>query len=109
MNKNEMLKEAASVLRTQKAEIEELREKIARQDRAEAIVKDLVENDALGASEVLEKVGALRDKTLEELQIIEKAAELYAGNFTRFGKLADEIDESSGDSLTTYLLSDEER
>ena len=109
MNKNEMLKEAASVLRTQKAEIEELREKIARQDRAEAIVKDLVENDALGASEVLEKVGALRDKTLEELQIIEKAAELYAGNFTIFGKLTDEIDESSFDSLTQYLLSDEER
>lgn len=107
--KKDMLKQAAAVLRTQQTELHELREKLAREEMAERVVQKLVENDALLADEVLKKLSELREQPLEDLTVMEKAAELYHGNFfSGFGKLS-EIDDGRGyDSLTSYLLSEGE-
>ncbi len=86
--KKEFLKQAAAVLRNQQAELHELREKIAREKIAEHIVRKLIQNDALLAEEVLNKLSELREKPLGDLEVMEKAAELYQGNlFSSFGIL----------------------
>lgn len=105
--KNEMLKHAAAVLRSQKNELNELREKLARDEAAERIVNRLVENDTLLAEEVLRKLSELRQRPLQDLEIMEKAAELYQGNaFAGFGRLSDTTDARGLDPLTSYLLTE---
>lgn len=107
--KKEMFKHAAMVLRNQQTELRELREKFEREKLAERVVQKLVENDALLADEVLKKLSELRDRPLEDLEVMEKAAELYQGNFfSGFGKLSDIPDGRGFDSLTSYLLSEGE-
>jgi|WetSurSiteA1Bulk_404760.scaffolds.fasta_scaffold231820_2 hypothetical protein len=107
--KKEMLKQAAAVLRTQQVELREMREKLAREELAERVVQRLVENDVLLAEDVLKKLSELRDRPLEDLEVMEKAAELYHGNFfSGFGKLSDIPDGRGYDSLTSYLLSEGE-
>jgi len=107
--KKEMLKQAAAVLRTQQVELHDLREKLAREEAAERVVQKLVENDALLADEVLKKLSELRNTPLKDLEVMEKAAELYHGNFfSGFGKISDIPDGTGLDNLTSYLLSEGE-
>jgi len=107
--KKEMLKQAAVVLRNQQVELHGLREKLAREEIAERVVQRLVDNDVLLADEVLKKLSELRDQPLEDLEVMEKAAELYQGNFfSGFGKLSELTDSQGYDSLTSYLLSEGE-
>lgn len=106
--KQEMLKHAAAILRSQKTELNELREKLARDEAAERIVSKLIENDSLLVDEVLRKLGELKQKSLQDLTIMEKAAELYQGNiFNGFGRLSDTPDSRGFDPLTSYLLEGE--
>jgi cell fate regulator YaaT (PSP1 superfamily) len=57
MDKKAMLKQAATVLREKQKEIEDLHEKMARAEKAEQIVRHLIENHELMADEVLFKLG----------------------------------------------------
>jgi hypothetical protein len=106
MDKKAMLKQAAQVLREQQAEIKELHEKNARAEKAEAIVRSLIENDELLAEDVLHKLSELRIKSLQDLDIMEKAAELFHSNVTAsFGTLSDQP-EFSSNPLLNFLFND---
>ena len=108
MDKKAMLKQAAQVLREQQIEIEELQEKIAREVKAELIVKQLIDSDVLLATDVLSKLSELRSKSIGDLEIMEKAAEMYGNNIQmNFGKLSDQSEYSKYDSLTSYLVNEE--
>lgn len=107
--KKEMLKQAAAILRNQQVELHELREKLAREELAERVVQRLIENDAIFADEVFKKLSELREKPLNELEVMEKAAELYHGNFfSGLGKISDQSDARGMDPLTAYLFSEGE-
>ena len=45
------------------------------------VPEDDVENETLLAEDVLKKLSELREQPLEDLEVMEKAAELYQGNF----------------------------
>jgi hypothetical protein len=105
--KREMFKQAAVTLRKQNEEIHSLREKLAQGEIAEHIISKLVENNVLPIEDVLNKLSELRNKPLEDLEVMEKAAELYQGNiFSGFGKLSDIPDGQGLDPLTAFLLSE---
>lgn len=99
---------AAQLLREQDAELQGLRAKIACLEKAEHIVSTLVEQDQLTAVEVLKKLAELRNRPIEELEVMEKAAELYSGNtlVMGLGTLSDETEYSSQNNLLNYLLGD---
>jgi glucose-6-phosphate-specific signal transduction histidine kinase len=102
--KSEILKQAATTLRTQQSEIKELREKIACEQAAEKILQKLLENETISPDEILTKLSELRAKSLDDLVIMEKAAELYQGGFfSGFGKLSDQTDGTGLDPLTSFL------
>lgn len=108
MDKKAMLKQAAQVLREQQVTIEELQEKIAREEKAEQIVKHLIDSDTLLAHEVMAKLSELRSKSIEDLEVMEKAAEMYGGNLqVSFGKLSDTAEYSNLDSFTSFLVNEE--
>jgi len=108
MDKKAMLKQAALVLREQNKELHILREKIAVADKAEAIARQLIDHDELLADEVLNKLSELRTKSLDELTLMEKAAELFKSSniHVGFGKLSDQHDAHSSNPLLDYLLSE---
>ena len=103
--KSEILKQAAATLRDQQVVIKELREKIACEQAAEKILQKLLENETISPEEVLSKLSELRVKTLDDLVIMEKAAEMYQGGFfTGIAKLSEhQGNTGSGNSLIEYL------
>jgi DNA-directed RNA polymerase beta' subunit len=106
MDKKAMLKQAAQVLRDQQKEISELHEKVARAEKAEQIVRHLIENDELMAEDVLQKLSELRTKTYGDLELMEKAAEMFHSTFSAsFGTLSNNSDFSSN-PLLEYLFSE---
>lgn len=105
MDKKAMLKQAAHLLREQQEEIRELHGEQTRNKIAEQIVRKLIENDELLAESVLQKLSELRTKPVEELQIMEKAAEMFRSSMTSsFGTLSDQPGHSSNE-LLDYLFS----
>jgi ParB-like chromosome segregation protein Spo0J len=110
MDKRAAFIKAAETLRSQQLELHELREKIAHYEAALRIVDQLIEHDSLPLETVVEKIGELRAKPLDELQLMEKAAELYGSNaaFTGFGKLSDMSAPTGDNALINYLLSEGE-
>jgi hypothetical protein len=106
MDKKAMLKQAAHVLREQQAEIKDLHEKIARDQKAEMIVQKLIENDELLADDVLRKLSELRTKPIQELEIMEKAAELFHNKFASFGTISEREEAYDSNPLLQYLFSD---
>jgi hypothetical protein len=106
MDKKAMLKQAAQVLREQQKEIEGLHEKVAQAEKAEQIVRHLIENDELQIEDVLRKLSELRAKPLGDLDVMEKAAEMFHTNISaNFGTLSDKV-EISSNPLLDYLFSD---
>ena len=102
--KSEIFKQAAATLRIQRDQIKELLEKEARDKAAEKILEKLLESEMISSEEILNKLSELRTKTLEDLVIMEKAAELYQGGFfTGIGKISDHSDGSGLDPLTAFL------
>ena len=105
MDKKAMLKQAAQVLREQQHEISELNEKLARAEKAEEIVLHLIENDEVIVEDVLRKLSELRTKSMGDLAVMEKAAELFHSNITAsFGVVSDQP-EFSSNPLLDYLFS----
>ena len=106
MDKKAMLKQAAQILREQQAELKTLHEKIARDEKAELIVKKLIDTEELPVEQVFEKLSELKAKPMQDLEVMEKAAELFHGGFAaNFGKLSDHAEYSSN-PLLDYLLND---
>lgn len=106
MDKKAMLKEAAQILRSQQAEIHELQLKLATVEKAEQIVRSMIDNDALQAEDVFTKISDLRTKTIADLEIMEKAAEMYGPRITvGLGTLSNQAEYSSN-PLLDYLFSE---
>lgn len=106
MDKKAMLKQAAQVLREQQQEIHTLHEERERNKIAEQIVQKLIENDELLAENVFQKLSELRMKPVEELQLMEKAAEMFRSTvYAPLGSLTD-IPEQHPNPLIEYLLRD---
>lgn len=106
MDKKAMLKQAAVVLREQQKEISDLHEKVARADKAEQIVRHLIENDELEAEDVLRKLSELRAKSYTDLEIMEKAAEMFHSSISpSFGTLSNKV-EMTSNPLLDYLFSE---
>lgn len=107
MDKKAMLKRAAQVLREQHEELQDLHAKLARAEKAEQIVQSLIENDELLAEDVLRKLSELKNKSLEDLEIMEKAAQLYKSTITAsFGQLSNKS-EFSTNPLLDYLFNND--
>jgi hypothetical protein len=105
--KSEIFKQAAATLRSQQQQIKELLEKEARDSAAEKILQRLLENGVMTSDDIFNKLSELRNKSLDDLVIMEKAAELYQGNFfSGFGKLSDETDGRGLDPLTAFLTNE---
>jgi len=101
-----MLKQAAQVLREQQKELEELHEKIAQAEKAEQIVCHLIENDEVSVENVLQKLSELKTKSLGDLEVMEKAAEMFHSNISaNFGTISNQS-EISSNPLLDYLLSE---
>lgn len=104
MEKREMLKQAAQTLRDQKQEIDELRAKLAHYEKAEMLVKKLMETDELEAEDILQKLSDFRSKPLEELDVMEKAAHYFHGTQRMgLGKLSD-YTEGTSNALLDFLF-----
>ena len=106
MKPSEMLKQAALAIRGLRAEKEELEQKFEIEKIAEKLVYQFIEVDELNGKEALEKLGELRQKSLGELQVIEKAMELTKTSSFRLGSLSAQFEgaHSNLDNLTAYLI-----
>jgi hypothetical protein len=101
------LKTAAAQLRSLKEEVESYREKEEITKKAQHIVIKLAQdNKIVGAEEAFKKMSELSTKSVEDLNVIEKAIELQK-NGSALGTLADEKpDTELFDPLTSMLLED---
>lgn len=100
-----MLKQAAHVLRDQKKIIDDLRQKIATSEKAVSIVQKMVEDGDIAAEEGFTKVSELRTKSLEELEMMEKAAHYFNNSHVGLGKLSDQT-ETSSNPLLDFLFNE---
>mgnify|MGYP001201572678 CR=1 FL=1 len=106
--KKEILKTAAAQLRSLKEEVEGYREKEEITKKARHIVIKLAQdNKIVGAEEAFKKMSELSTKSVEDLNVIEKAIELQKTGGHALGKLADEKpDAELFDPLTSMLIED---
>lgn len=105
IDRKEIMKTAASQLRSLSSEVQEYRDLEVKRDLAEEIVKKT--SDDLTSSEVFEKISELMDKDLEELKIIDKAVELHNTGELNLGSLSPHLgDGEDMDPLTAMLVED---
>jgi hypothetical protein len=107
MGKKEVLKEAALTLRSLSKTNHELIEKLAADERAERLVAKMVDENELSGAEALQKLSEFKEKSEQELLILEKAFELVKSGSVSLGNLSDRSDEKGMDPLTAYLLGEE--
>lgn len=98
---SELLKSAAAV-------IEDLRAKLELREKSEQLAISLLKQGSISVEDVLETIEKYATMDKEELNILEKAAELNkSANITlTFGHLSDSNDYSTLDPLTKMLLED---
>lgn len=94
-----------------KSDLQETQEDLELYKVASDLAFDLYDMGAIEASDIESKIAELSDKSLDELQVIEKAAELsYNGGLAKSLSLGDisDIPQSDGsmDPLTSFLLED---
>lgn len=110
-SKQELLKTAATQLRSLSKEVSELREKQAQQERAREIIAKMVQKGNISETEVLEKLSKLEQQSVEDLKVTEKALEMSKNANFNLGSLGDKtsVGEESGlDPLTNYLINGED-
>lgn len=106
IDQKEIMKIAASQLRSLSQEVKIFRETEERRTLVEAILSKTASD--WSGQEVLEKQGEFLDKELEELKIIDKAVELQKTGELNLGSLSSQssVSEDDLDPLTAYLVED---
>lgn len=103
INKNEIMKTAASQLRSLSTELSTYREEGERRKLAESIVSRM-DND-LSHAEVIEKVAKLVEKPMDDLVVLDKAMELQKTGEFKLGSISQQgADNGDLDPLTAYLI-----
>jgi hypothetical protein len=105
INRNDIMKIAASHLRNLSAEVRAYREKEERRECVERIIRNTASD--LSGSDFLDKYAEYMEKDLEELKVIEKALELTKTGELNLGELsAQAADNGELDPLTAFLVED---
>ncbi len=106
MVNKEILKTAATTLRTLTRERKEYKEKLASFDKAEELVKRLLNTQELTAEEVLQKLSEFKQRPLAELELAGMALDLVKNGSINLGSIAEDHPTPGGamDNLTYYLL-----
>lgn len=106
---NELLKEAAAVMKTLKEERNALIEKEKNIKFAFDITKKMIEMGKISHANSLEKFAELQEKSQDDLKILEKALEISgSSDIYKIGSLSDHS-VNTGDAKTqfmNYLLDD---
>lgn len=100
MNKQEILKESAKLLRSLNHDVEI-------QKLAEEVVRKLLQYEELTGTETLQKIAEFRSKSKEELEVIEKAIELTKSGSLNLGHISEQINPAGLDPLTAFLVSEQ--
>lgn len=104
-----LAEQAAQAINELKAKVDALEERLDLLKTAEGLVFKLHEDGSLGTDEIQDVLQTFQDKSKEDLEIIEKAAELSrnAGRVLTVGKLSDRSqDDGTLDPLTAMLIED---
>lgn len=104
MEKLSVYKQAASVIKELNSEVKELHEKLARYESAERLIRKMSVYEDLSSTEMFEKFSEYKEKSEEELQIIEKAMDLIKSGNMALGTLSDHSEPATMDPLTSYLI-----
>ncbi len=104
----ELRKLAADAIIQLRDEILEKTAELEINDKAKKLVFELFKNGSISAEDVESSIEKFANKTLEELNLMEKAIEFNMNEgTTKFGTLSSRIqDDDTLDPLTRYLLSD---
>ena len=101
VDQNEIMKTAASQLRSLSAEVLQYREIEEKRDLAEQIIKK--SSFDLSGDEFIEKRAELMDKDLDELIIINKAVELTKTGELNLGSLSSDSADYGTDALSEFI------
>lgn len=104
MVNKELLKTAASQLRTLNRERKEAVTKLAKYDKAEELIQKMLNTQELTAGEVLQKISEFKQMSLEELEMTSKALDLVKGGTIKLGSISEQSAPGAMDNLTHYLL-----
>jgi len=106
INQKDIMKTAASHLRSLSAEVKDYREKEAKRGIVEGILMKTADVE-ISPSEFFEKYSSYMEKDLDELKIVEKAIELTKTGEISLGSLsAQPADNGELDPLTALLVDD---
>ncbi|MBC8410383.1 MAG: hypothetical protein H8E12_16925 [Rhodobacteraceae bacterium] len=107
MKNDKLTKLAAQAIRTLQKENESLTADLELIKKAESLTHSLYSKGNIAAEEVFSTLTTLGEKSLEELEVIEKAIEIQKqGSYSfDFGTLSEDLqDDGSLDPLTRLLL-----
>ena len=103
INKNDIMKTAASHLRNLSAEVQEYRDMEERRGMVEEILEKTASD--ISGREAMEKYATYMENDLDELKIISKAIELTKTGELNLGSLSSQgADNGDMDPLTAMLL-----
>lgn len=101
----ELLKTAATTLRTINRERKESFDKLARYDEAEKLIKKMLHTQEFSPEETLDKLSEFKQMSLDELVLANKAIDMVKGGTFKIGSLSDQPTPGGEiDNLTYYLL-----
>jgi dsDNA-specific endonuclease/ATPase MutS2 len=102
---SELRKEAAAVIRSLKEENDQLKEDYNRIKVASDLTFKMYKSGNVSAENLESLFDSLLEKTNQELEVFEKAAELHiTSEVLRFGKICDRPDLDGLDPITRLLL-----
>jgi hypothetical protein len=104
MVNKELLKTAATTLRTLNRERNEVKRKLACYDKAEVLIQKMLHTQEFTAEQVLQKISEFKQMSPEELDLANKAIDLVKGGSLVLGSLTDQPAPGAIDNLTYYLL-----
>lgn len=91
-----------------KSKNDELEDTLAVSKKAQKIAFDLFEKGVLEATSIQNKIAEFESQTMQELEIMEKAAQLVSSQDFSFGELSDRFEDNGNlDPLTSFLLTNE--
>lgn len=105
----ELIKEAKTTIKNLKEENESLKEDLKLTKQAQSLAFNLLNQGAIVAEDLEEKIANFSKKSEEELQVFEKAAELASdpNNDFNLGTLSERAqDNGSLDPLTKMLITE---
>ena len=101
----ELLKTAATTLRTINRERKESFDNLARSDEAEKLIKKMLHTQEFTSEEVLDKLSEFKQMSLQDLVLANKAIDMVKGGTFKIGSLSDQPTLGGElDNLTQYLL-----